>query len=165
MKAVHILGWIYAQQCRVLVDVLRQRQLNQDAVHCWIGVQAVDHAQQLLLRNRLRQMDGIGQNAQSFACAGFIAHINGAGRVIPRHHHDELWRNAARLQIAHALRLRCFHLRGQLLAIQNDCAHSFSFIIRSRPISATPAALSPAYWRCPKYRRSPSLRFWLIAQI
>ena len=47
MKAVHVLGGIDPIEHLLGVDVLRQRQLDQDAVNRGIGVEPVDDRQQL----------------------------------------------------------------------------------------------------------------------
>ena len=48
MKAVDILGGVDALHHHVGVEMLRQRQLDEDAVHRGIGVQAIDKPQEFV---------------------------------------------------------------------------------------------------------------------
>ncbi len=57
METVDVLPGVYAQQDVGLVDVIRERQLNQHAVHCGVGVELVDGIQQLRLCDGGRQPD------------------------------------------------------------------------------------------------------------
>jgi hypothetical protein len=50
VEAVHVLGRVDGHEDLRRVDVLRQRQLHEDAVHVGIRVESVDDAEQLVLR-------------------------------------------------------------------------------------------------------------------
>jgi len=58
VKAVHILGRINALNNRVRFDVIRQRQLHEDAIHRHIGIQRVNEIQQFVRRGPVGQIVG-----------------------------------------------------------------------------------------------------------
>ncbi len=49
VKAIDVLGGINGGNYRLVVDMRRQRQLDKDAVHGIVGVQALDQAQSVRL--------------------------------------------------------------------------------------------------------------------
>ena len=124
VEAVHVLGRVDPVQDLLAVDVLRQRELDQDAVDRWVGVEPVDDRRAA----RPRTSSPAGGSSPS-ACRlprtpSLGAHVDGARRVVAHEHGRE-----ARLPPA-ALQLRdlCRHLGadrlGQRDTIENPLRSS-----------------------------------------
>lgn len=70
MEPIDVFPIIDRAENLVLVDLFRQRRLHKDAVHGGIGVELCDKLEQLGLRRRFGEHDGIRANAEF---AGFLA--------------------------------------------------------------------------------------------
>ena len=57
MESVHVFFFVDGGNDAVFVDVIRQRQLHQDAVHALIGIQVSNQRQQFLFGNGSRTQD------------------------------------------------------------------------------------------------------------
>ena len=82
VEAVHVLFRQDLRQGGVLVQVLRQRQLHQDAVDSGIVIQGVDGGFQLFLGGFRRHIDGAGIHADFRAAVALVADIDFAGRIV-----------------------------------------------------------------------------------
>nr|CUV15163.1 protein of unknown function [Ralstonia solanacearum] len=82
VEAVDILFGRDGLQHLVAVDVLGQRQLDQDAVDARVAVQRVDAAEQVGLGQVGRVAVEDGQEAVVFARLDLVAHVDLAGRVV-----------------------------------------------------------------------------------
>ena len=96
MEAVHVLGRIHGQQALGGVEPVRQRQLEQDAVHVAAAVQVRDEGKQFFLTGAGGQVIGQGNDARLLAGAFLVPHIDLRGRVIP-HKDDRQPRRTASL--------------------------------------------------------------------
>jgi hypothetical protein len=71
------------------IDVLRQRQLHEDAVHLRVRVQPVDDAEQLVLGRVLRQRDLARRRTRLVGRLALHADVHLAGGVLPDEHDGE----------------------------------------------------------------------------
>ena len=138
MESVHVLGGVDRVQYLLAVDLLRQRQLHQDAVHRRIGVELPDQRQHLALRRVL------GKLVIERAHAGFdrllrlVAHIDGAGRILADQHDREAGHDAERRDAPHFGRDRGAQLGGNRLSVDDLCRHVLS------SLNSSMAGLVPA---------------------
>ncbi len=79
------------------VQVLRQWQLQQDAVDCRIVVEAVDQVGQRFLSGFGRQVIGLGDEADLFTVFTLVRDINLRGRIAADQDHREAGRAQALL--------------------------------------------------------------------
>ncbi len=82
MKAVHILFHGNSVNNRLLLNMVRQRQLDQNAVNPVVPVQPVDQCQQLFLGCFGRQAVNLGIKAQLLAGFFLVADVSPGGRVL-----------------------------------------------------------------------------------
>ncbi len=75
------------------VDLRRQRQLHEDAVHLRVGVEACHERQHLGLARRGRQRVIEGAHARLESLAPLVAHVDAARRMVADEHDGEA-RNA-----------------------------------------------------------------------
>jgi len=73
MKSVHILGRIDRVAHPIGIEMRRQRQLNQNAMHCRIGVEAPDQRQEICFRGRSIEAVFVRIHAD----------LNGSGMLVP----------------------------------------------------------------------------------
>ena len=95
VEAVDVLAGIDAQQHEMLVDVLGERQLNQDAVDLGIGVEAIDEREQVCLARLLGQADGLVMEARLSAGLAFHADVDLGRGVVAHQDHRQPRRDAA----------------------------------------------------------------------
>ena len=74
--------------------MLRQRQLHQDAVHRGVPVELIYAGEQLFLGCLCRKQDSEIFDARFLAGYRFVAHVSGAGLVVPDEYHRQLGRPA-----------------------------------------------------------------------
>ena len=89
VEAVHILVRVDRGDHHLLVDMLGQRQLDEDAVHRRIGVEHADQRQQLVLRRRLGQAVGGADHARRLGRLALGTDIDLARRVLADDHHRQ----------------------------------------------------------------------------
>ena len=82
MKAVHVLVGIDSQKALVGIQPLGQGQLEEDAVHLRIAVQAGNELKQLRLGDGCRQTIGKGAYARLFTGPLLVAYIDLGGRIL-----------------------------------------------------------------------------------
>ncbi len=100
MKAVDVLGGIDALRHDVGIDVLRQRQLHQDAVDEGIGVEVADQLDELVLRHRFRQIVGIGFHPDGLGRPALVAHVDLRCWILAHQNDRETRRRLVRRQRA-----------------------------------------------------------------
>ncbi|MOA09598.1 hypothetical protein D3C78_1294410 [compost metagenome] len=71
------------------VEVLRQWQLDEDAVDGRIGVQAVDQGEQVILGGVRRKVIGLGKEADLFAILALVCDIDLRGGVAADQDHGQ----------------------------------------------------------------------------
>ena len=102
MKPVDVLGRIDCGDHLLSVDVFRQRQLHENAVHRQISIEPRDQGEQLFLRGRCRQLVVVGIHARCRDHLRFGADIDIAGRVVADQHDRDARHDAAiALESAH----------------------------------------------------------------
>ena len=89
VKAVHVLGRDDRVEHPLAVDVLRQRELHQEAVDPGIGVEPLDHREQLGLGASLGQADGLRVHPRLVARLALGLHVDLARRVLADDHHRQ----------------------------------------------------------------------------
>src|SRR6185312_7069627 len=124
LEAIHVLAGVDAVDQRVLVDVLRQRRLHQDAVDGRIGVELVDQREQFFLRRAARQVVVEGSEADLVAGLALVAHVHRRGGVVAHQHHSEARRGMAlRLALGDASANPLQQFLRDAFAVENACAH------------------------------------------
>ncbi|EJX01956.1 hypothetical protein EVA_09938 [gut metagenome] len=83
METIHILAVVDRLDDALLVDMLRQRQLHNKAVHFVVVIQAVDTSQEFFLRNVALVANQRRLETAGLACQHFIAHIGLATSIMP----------------------------------------------------------------------------------
>ncbi len=122
MEAIRILGRRDRLQDLALIDMIRQRQLHQDAVNPLIVVQFIDQGQQLCFGCLGRQFVLVGKNPGFFTGLFLHRHINAAGRIVANQDNGQTRRDALAFQ---SFDICCYFLTdfgGNELAI-NDLVH------------------------------------------
>ena len=123
MERVHVLFGVDRVDDRLLGDVVRHRQLAQDARDLRAPVQLVDQAEQLVLRGLGRQ--GVFLAVKSALGARFllVAHIDLAGGVVAHDDDREPGRDALLFQFRGLVLNARAHLGRKRLAVHSDCTH------------------------------------------
>ena len=98
MKSVHVLRDRDPVDHLPLVEVLRQRKLDEEPMDPRVGVETVHHREELALCRRVRQPDGLGMHAELLAGLSLHAHIDLARGVVAHQHHRQSRDDALRLQ-------------------------------------------------------------------
>ena len=88
MDAIHILVRPDGQLDSPVVQMLRQRELDENAVDALPLVEKVDDIQQLLLRHILGQAVGLVVDAALQAVLPFARLVHLSGGVLPHQHHS-----------------------------------------------------------------------------
>ena len=89
VEAVHVLGRVDGAEDRRRVDLRRQRQLHQDAVHRRVGVEALQQRQQLGLARFRRQPVLERAHAGLGGLPRLRADVDLAHRVVAHQHHRQ----------------------------------------------------------------------------
>ena len=76
MEAVHVLVGVYGVQHSLLIDVLRQRELHQDAMELWVGVQLLHQVDHLALERLGRKVERLGIDARLVARTALVADVH-----------------------------------------------------------------------------------------
>ena len=96
MEGVDVLERIDGLRARVLVDLLRQRQLHQDAVDRRVAVEPVDQGQKLVGGGFGRGAVQLAGDAGLLAGLLLVANVDLAGRVFAHQHGRQAGRHARR---------------------------------------------------------------------
>ena len=123
MEAVDILPRIDGRDHRLLHGLVRQRQLDKNAVDSRVMVECVHHVQDLLPRGRRRQQDFRGIN--SYLCARlFLAgHIGTRGRIVADEQDAQARHDSAGFQFRNLAGQFRPHLLRNRFSIQNFRRH------------------------------------------
>mmetsp|Transcript_25851 Transcript_25851/g.63615 ORF Transcript_25851/g.63615 Transcript_25851/m.63615 type:complete len:353 (-) Transcript_25851:38-1096(-) len=89
VEPVHVLAQADGAQDLLLVHVLGQRQLHQDAVARWVRVEVAHHLEHLLLRGALRHLVVERHDAGLVARLALHAHVRLAVRPAAHDHHRQ----------------------------------------------------------------------------
>ena len=116
----------------VRVEVLRQRQLHEDAVHRRIRVQPGNVAEQFGFGRFGRQACEKGADADLLARLDLVAHVHGRGRVVAHEDHREAGRVAGGGQRLDAGNEAAAGGRGKRLAVDDACRHVGLLLLDSR---------------------------------
>ena len=121
VKAVDVFGRVNCRDHGVGIDLLGQRQLNQDAVDASVGVELGNLCQKLLLRRFGRHSKFERTDARIRASLDFVAHINLAGGIVADENHGQRRGNALFGKRGNL----CFHFgadfSGKSLAVEDLC--------------------------------------------
>ena len=119
-EAVDILGRVDQPDELVLVEVVGQRELEQDAVHAVVGVQVADQLGELLRRHVAAGLVVERLDAHLGGVLALHAHVDGGGRVVADQDRREARLAVHRIDLAlHLLA----HLGGDRLAVDDLGAH------------------------------------------
>ena len=139
-EAVHVLLRRNRIDDRLVADVLRHRQLDEDAVNRGIDVQVLDELDEFFLGRRLRQTDLARIHARFRAGLLLRGHVAHARRIVPDENDRETGRNALLfLERLHSRRNLRAEIRRQLLAIDDIHAR----IISKKDAETNPHPLEP----------------------
>ena len=128
MKAIDILVDGDAFDDPAHIDVRRQRQLHQDAVHRRIGIQARDQFEHLRFGRIGRQGMVEGLHAAFLASLDLVAHIDLRGRIHAHQNDREPGLQTARAQGRDAFAKPQTQRLRERLAVDDLRAHAFSFM-------------------------------------
>ena len=124
MKAVDVLGRIDGGDHLLRVDLRRQRELHQDAVHGRIGVEPADQREQLGLGRGRRQPMIERPHAAADGHLHLAADIDLARRIVADQHDREPGRDAAVAdQPVHRVGDLAAQVRRDRLAVDDVCRH------------------------------------------
>ena len=101
MKPVDVLGRVDGVDHRGGVDLLRQRQLDQDAMNGWVAIQPFDQGQQIVLTGFGVQPVFETAHPHVQGLAGLVAHIDFAGRIVPDQDHGQAGLQTLERQLCH----------------------------------------------------------------
>ena len=90
VEAVDVLGWVYGLDDLLLVDMLRQRELYDEAMHVWILVEPLDLSEQLLLGDVVLEAYETGAEAYLSAGLDLGGYVGLAAAVMADEDSDEV---------------------------------------------------------------------------
>ena len=123
-QPVHVLGRVDQRRQLGVVQVVGQRQLEQDAVDARVGVQLGDQRRQVLARHVATRLVVEGLDAHLGAVLALHAHVDGRGRVVAHQHGGQARASGPRTRWPpYALA----HGRRDGLAVDDRGAHCFFF--------------------------------------
>jgi len=109
MEPVYILIWVDGCQNLLLISLVRQRQLNQDAINGIVSVEFLNKCQNIGFSCIGGQAVLKGLHATFTGLFAFVTNVDGAGRIITNQNHGQ-----ARIEAMGPLQAR--HLRADPLA-------------------------------------------------
>ena len=89
VKSVHILCGINGEKNLFFIEMSRQRQLHENAVHRRVGVKACNQCKQLRFARIGGERMHIRANADLLACAVLVAHIDLRCGIVADNHHGK----------------------------------------------------------------------------
>jgi hypothetical protein len=128
MEAVHILVGTDGQQHFFLIEVLGQRQLDQDAVNVLPAIEGLHQFQQLLLGGFRGDSILLAVNAALGAVLLLSVYVHTGGGVISHQHHSQA---GLALHARHLGRYFLLHLGRQGLAVHMNGRHVQSSFVSS----------------------------------
>ena len=151
METVHVLVRINQRQHARFVQMLRQRQLHQNAMNGRVPVQLAHRVLQLRLRAALVEPDDGGADARLDAGILLVAHVYLTGGILADKHHREVRRDAFPDQTGGLFCDFFLPVLRDGTSVDHHSAHTLVLLVhqprsaakRSAPSSATPTALSP----------------------
>src|SRR3954471_4714055 len=78
--------------------MIRERGLNENAVHIPVGVELLDEIEQLLFRGRFREHGGLRTNSEPAAGSFLHADVNLRSGIFAHSNEDEAGKNTARIE-------------------------------------------------------------------
>jgi hypothetical protein len=123
VQAVRVFGRAYPGEQGLRVQVVRERELDEEPGDGFILVQALDKRRQLLMGSVCGEPVGPGLYTDLRAVGLLVAHVGDGGRVLPHQDHIEPYRPAPRPELPCALRDLRPYLRGGGFAVK-DLRHS-----------------------------------------
>ena len=98
VKTVHILVDGDGSQHPAHIKMLGQRQLHQNAVHCGVGVEALNFCFYDSIGHT--GLEGVHRRAQAHlrASLDLVGHIDFGGRIVAHNDHRQAWRDAPGLE-------------------------------------------------------------------
>jgi hypothetical protein len=99
MKTVDVLVGADAADHLVGVDVLRQRHLHENAVHCVVGVEPIDVVDQLRVRRLGWQPDGDAVHPRLERRLPLRSNVDGARRIVADEHDCQARAHPGRAQL------------------------------------------------------------------
>ena len=124
MEAVHILVRVDASEHGALLltrDPGWERELDEDAVDGWVGVERVDLVAETLVGDVVGQSNRVSVDAGAFGRSVLVADVDLARRILTREDHRESGYHAASAQCGGVLGHLAADLPRDLLAV--DDAH------------------------------------------
>ncbi|MCY1298164.1 hypothetical protein D9M70_476370 [compost metagenome] len=103
MESVDVLQRIDRLQHVGFIDMRRQRQLHEDAVHTAVGIEAADKCQQVSFDSVCRQLVFKGTDAAFLSTQHLVAHVDLARRILADQHYRQGRGNAACFHFAYFL--------------------------------------------------------------
>ena len=131
MKAVDVLAGINRFNHGARADLLRKRELHENAVDGGICVQSADEIKERLLIGIGGKTVLMGGDARPFAGAGFVAHVDAARRVFAHEHNGKSGAASSGERGEFLASLSCarFNFAGKRLAVNNLCCQFCSPLI------------------------------------
>ena len=124
METVNVFVRRDALQHLHVVNARRQRQLNQDAVDLFIGIQSVDQFQQFRFAGGFRQIVRAGDEPHLFTRFAFAADINLRSRVAANQHNGQPGgAKSGGFTRLHFFRNLRAHLLRNRFTVNNLCCH------------------------------------------
>ena len=124
MESVDVLCRVDGLQHGVLVDVVRQWKLHQDAVNAVVVVQPLDRVQDVLLRCRAGQPDRLGHHSGLLGGPLLVANVHRGGGVVSDEHHGKTGHDAMLgAHLLHAIRYLGPDLLGYARSIDDIRNH------------------------------------------
>src|ERR1051326_5988477 len=99
MEAIDIFSRVYTFEDRVLVHVLRQWQLNQNAVNSFIPVQLLYFGQQFIGSDRAWNRQFAAVDSELLAGLRLHIHVGRRRRVVTNEHDRQAWMDPTPLQL------------------------------------------------------------------
>ncbi len=124
MEAVHILRRIDGGNDLLRVDLLGERQLDQNTAHVLVGIERGDAIEQLCFAGRCRELAIEGAHARFRDGLGFVADIDFARRIISDQHDRDAGHDApVAAQTVHGIRNLAAQVGCDCLAVDDTRAH------------------------------------------
>ncbi len=118
-QAIDIFGWVYPGDQRLWVQVLRQRELDEETGDLGIFVEPLDDSLQFFLGSVFRKPMSLGLYPGLCAVGLLVAYVGDRGRILPHQDHVQPHRLALGSEYSYALCDLCPYHRGGGFAVKN----------------------------------------------
>jgi hypothetical protein len=108
----------------LLVDVLGEGELHEDAVHLLVGVQLLDERDELVLRDARVEVVVPRLDADLGHGLALAAHVDLRGGVVTHEDRREAGRDPLVAELTHLLGDFLANVRGDRLAVDDLCRHA-----------------------------------------